>query len=74
MLKRFVILWCIVHVILLVVETIRYKYFNTIFNFKYYLRNRLLDITYVIRELDKIGCIFFIGYVCYNYITKGVLL
>lgn len=74
MLDRFLYLWCVLHVILLVVEIIRYKHSNTALKFKYYLKNRLLDITYFVYGLDKIGCVFFIGYICFNYITNGVLL
>lgn len=74
MLSRFLILWCILHVILFVVEFIRYKYSNTSLKFEYYLKNGLLDITYLVYGLDTVGCVFSIVYVCYNYITKGVLL
>ena len=74
MLGRFLILWCILHVILLVVEVVRYIYSNTVLKFKYYLTDRLLGITYVVYKLDMIGCVSLIGYICYNYITKGILL
>lgn len=51
MLGRFLVIWCVLHVILLVVETIRYMYSNTALKFKYYLLDRLLGITYVVITL-----------------------
>lgn len=74
MLGRFLIIWCVLHVIIIVVETIRYKCSNTALKFKYYLKNKLLGITYVVYGLDKIGCLFFIVSICYIYIIKGGLL
>ena len=74
MLSRFLILWCVLHIILLVVEIIRYQYSNTMLKFKYYFEDRLLGITYIVLVFDGLMCLATIGYVCYNYITKGVLI
>ena len=74
MLSRFLILWCVLHIILLIVEFIRYQHSNTALKLKYYLKNRLFGITYCVYVLDIMGWVIFIGYICYNYITKGVLL
>ena len=74
MLCRFLIIWGILHLVLLIVEIARYYYSNTALKLRYHLGNSLWDMTYLVIGLDVFGCMSFVSYLCYNFITKGVLL
>ena len=74
MVIRFFAVWGLLHVVLFLVELVRYKLSNTSLKFKYYFDTQVLDITHLVCAADIILCLLFIGYICYNFITKGTLL
>ena len=69
---RFSIVWFLLHIILFFIERYRYKHSNwSWYGFK---NNHMLDITYIILGIDKvgfsIGIVMLIGYWIFQPIIK----
>ena len=56
---RFIIVWIALHILLFFVEWWKYK--NSSFNLKWFLKDRMFIFTYLILSIDIILIIFFVG-------------
>lgn len=74
MVSRFFIVWGLLHAALIIIEVIRFHCYKGGYNNEFYVKNKLLGITYIVYAMDFILAIAFVLYLCYNYIINGVLL
>lgn len=65
---RFAIVWIVLHILLFFIEWYRYK--NSPFNFKWFLKNEMTILTYLILIID---ILFFIGKYLIFWILQPII-